>query len=217
VKDYPSIDGSDKAPVGQHCVAFRKYDGSNLRAAWHKKRGWHKWGTRTHLFDRTDPDFGPAIQLFEEKYAEPLARAIVDFKDFKKPEEVIAFMEFLGPQSFAGLHHPESLRGLGIETTDNEPKDVVLFDVNIYKRGIIGPRNFLKAFGHLPVAEVVYEGVLTKEFIQDVRDGKIVAGEGVICKSGDGHQLRMCKIKTLQYLRLLQERFGTGNWNKYGE
>lgn len=219
MKDYPSIDRSSAAPIGQSCYAFHKYDGSNLRFEWSKKKGWHLQGTRHRLFDKNDPDFGCAIELFEKKYGEALAKAVVDFKDFKKPDGFVAFAEFLGPHSFAGWHAVNDLKSIGIKLENNDPKDVVLFDVNINKRGLVGPRNFIKAFAHLHIPEVLYQGFVTEEFIQDVRQGNYNGeGEGVVCKGGDGfnHSLWMAKIKTLSYLQSLKDRFGVG-WEKYGE
>lgn len=219
MKDYPSINGAKFAPIGEHCLVFNKLDGSNLRCAWTRKKGWHMWGTRTRYFDISDSDFGGAIDIFEKKYAEPLAKAIVDFKDFKKPDEAVAFMEFFGPASFAGWHDPKALAQLGIDAGTNEPKELILFDVNIHKRGMVGPKNFVKAFGHLHTPEVVFDGILTEEFVNDVREGRIVQGEGVVCKCGDGfkHNLKTAKIKTWKYLKLLKERFGVGGYQKYWE
>lgn len=219
MKDYPSIDPSSAAPIGQYCYAFHKYDGSNLRFEWSKKAGWHIQGTRRRLFDKNDPDFGCAIELFEKKYGESLVKAVVDFKDFKKPQGFVAFAEFLGPHSFAGWHAVPDLNSIGIKVDHNDPKDVVLFDVNINKRGFVGPKNFIKAFGHLHTPELLHQGFITEEFIFDVRQGKYGEGEGVVCKGGDGfsHDMWMCKIKTLTYLQLLRERFGVGGAEKYWE
>src|SRR6185436_11759574 len=99
-----------------------------------------------------------------------------------------------------------------------EPMELRLFDVNINKRGLVGPRQFMKTFGHLPVPEVLCEGVLTRELIQDVRDGKYPVNEGVICKGGGEkscHDIWMVKIKTTAYLAKLKERFE--DWQKYWE
>jgi len=171
------------------------------------------------MFDASDPEYGPAIQLFEKKYAEPLAKAITDYPDFKKPQEAMAFMEFFGPHSLAGWHDPASLRSIGLEVETNDPKDVVVFDVNIHKRGFAGPKDFIRAFEGLPVAEVVWQGFLLDDFIEDVREGRIVEGEGVVIKGGKSfdHSLWMAKIKTLAYLEKLKKHFGVGGWEAYWE
>lgn len=218
MKEYLSIPAISTELIGRHCTAFEKLDGSNLRFEWSKKKGWHIQGTRRRLFDKSDPEYGIAIELFEKKYGETLVKAVVDFKDFKKPDGFVAFAEFLGPHSFAGWHAVKDLNSIGIKLESNDPKDVILFDVNINKRGLVGPKNFLKAFEHLHTPAIAYQGFLTEEFIQDVRQGKYGTGEGVVCKGGDGfdHSLWACKIKTFTYLKLLKERFGVG-WEKYGE
>jgi hypothetical protein len=47
---YPEIDGPSKAPH-EHCLAFDKLDGSNMRFEWSPKRGWYKFGSRGQLID----------------------------------------------------------------------------------------------------------------------------------------------------------------------
>lgn len=50
---------------------FDKIDDSNLHFEWNRKRGWHKFGTRTRLFNEADWQFGRAIPLFQRSLAEP--------------------------------------------------------------------------------------------------------------------------------------------------
>jgi hypothetical protein len=47
---YPSINGPTFAFLGAPCLAFEKYDGSNLRFFWDQRRGWHSSGTRYRWF-----------------------------------------------------------------------------------------------------------------------------------------------------------------------
>ena len=49
MEQYPHIEGSTKAPIGEPCIAFYKYDGSNLRFEWSPKKGWHKFGTEKNF------------------------------------------------------------------------------------------------------------------------------------------------------------------------
>lgn len=203
MKLYPSIEHSGKAPR-QHCHAFVKYDGSNLRFEWNPKRGWYKFGTRKLLFDETHPIYGSAIQLFKERYGDALPRVFQSSKTFKGVQAVTVFAEWFGAKTFAGRHLPD------------DPKNLVLFDVNPLKKGFLGPKRFLDEFGHLEVAELLWSGTLNDEFIQSVRDGSqdvnskyAIANElpeGVICKGEDGHDLWMCKIKTQAYYDALKER-----------
>jgi hypothetical protein len=199
MKHYPEIPGPSGAPVGEPCIAFEKYDGSNLRWEWSRKRGWHKFGTRTQLFDRTDPTYGPAIPIFLNTMGDEIARRANAIE--RGVQRVIVFTEFLGPGSFAGKHVLE------------DPKELRLFDVNLYKRGIMPARQFVQEFGDLPyAARVVYEGNFGREFVRAVREGEYPVKEGVVAK-GDGW---MAKVKTLAYLARLREVF-EGDAYKYWE
>lgn len=204
---YPSILGPNKAPH-LPCVAFEKVDGSNLRWEWQRKRGWEKQGSRHRLFDETDEVLGPAIAIFMSKYAEAIEKVIRDSKAYRNAERVTAFTEFYGQNSFAGQHD------------QSDPKDLVLFDLHVFKKGILGPTEFLDLVGHLDVARVVYSGPLNATFIQDAKDGKFAnrhsANEGVVCKGGSGHGLWMRKVKTASYIERLKGRFGD-EWEKFGE
>jgi len=213
MKTYWSIDGPSKAPR-QHCHAFVKYDGSNIRAEWSKKRGWYKFGTRKCMINDSDPIFGRAVPLFKEKYGEDLAKVFTTEKIFFGVKSVVVFAEFFGSKSFAGMHFPDS----------DQQWDIVLFDVNPHKKGMMGPKDFVDYFGHLKVAEVAYTGNLNEELIEDVRksrldceskfDIKTMTPEGVVCKGGRGHELWMCKIKTENYKEELRKKYEV-DWEKY--
>jgi len=210
MKTYPSIIGPSKAPR-KPCIAFKKYDGSNLRFEWSKKQGWHKYGTRRRMFDETDEVFAPAIEIFHSTLSDNILDVVKKHKKWRNGKTITAYAEFVGPTSFAGLHDLEP----------NSPMELVLFDVNIHQQGIISPRDFVNKFvGNMRTAEVVYEGNLNEEFIQDVRAGKYNTGdgieEGVVCKGGSGHDLWMAKIKTLDYLDKLKKVFGN-EWEEYAE
>jgi hypothetical protein len=190
MEQYPSIENSSKAPFGQPCIAFYKYDGSNLRWEWNPKKGWFKFGTRTQLFDQSDEIFGETIPLFM-KMGDEIVRRVKSVE--RQPQRITAFTEFFGPSSFTGSH------------IAGEPKELRLFDVYLFKRGLMKPRQFVKVFGDLPYsAEVVYEGNLNKQFIEDIREGRYPVWEGVVCKGDDW----MCKIKTKAYFAKLSEVYG---------
>jgi hypothetical protein len=201
MKYYPSIPYPDDFALGQHCYAFYKYDGSNLRFEWSKKQGWYKYGTRNRLFDKTDPDFGSAIELFMNTYADGLAKVFAG-KEYRNSDRAIVFAEFFGPNSFAGSH------------VATDTKQLMLFDVNLHKKGILDPKRFIGDFGHLNVAQVIYEGEFTQEFIDSVYQGNQPVVEGVIVKGGTGHSLWMRKVKTAAYKQRLKELFKT-DWEKY--
>jgi len=241
MKEYLSIPGADahSAPKGMSCIAFKKYDGSNLRFEWDRKKGWHMFGTRRRLFDRSDPEYGCAIDIFLNKYASGIEAVIKKEKHFRGVREVICFGEFFGPYSFGGQHDPahpaldprwtagDHLANPG-GPGSNDPKDVVVFDVNVHKKGLMTPREFVNTFSHLPVAEVVYEGNMNPSFIKDVREGTRTGPgwiltaplvEGVVCKGLTGkppHGIWMTKIKTYAYLAELKKRFDK-DWSQYWE
>ena len=52
VLHYPKIPGSKDAPLGR-CVAFEKYDGTNLHWDWDRDFGWHAFGTRRDEYNLT--------------------------------------------------------------------------------------------------------------------------------------------------------------------
>lgn len=216
MKEYPKILGPKGAPH-LPCLAFRKYDGSNLRFSWSTNGGWCKFGTRHRLFDQTDPDFGGAVDLFMNKYASPIEAVIRKDKAFRGVREVICYAEYFGPHSFAGQHDPKHPALAMVGVTANEPMDLVLFDVNLHKKGLMPPRQFINTFDHLPIAEVVYEGNLNSSFISDVQDGRYPVVEGVVCKGCEGkppHGIWMRKIKTKTYLDDLKRRFAD-DWEEY--
>ena len=213
MKEYPSIPKVLKGYIDQDCLAFRKYDGSQIRIFWHNKNGWSKWATRGHLFDKTDKNFGDSVSIFDKTHAEALTKAIKD--NYPKAESAIAFMEYVGPHSFAGIHDPGILK-----VSSNDPKELVLFDVNIHKRGFVSPVDFVSQFGHIRSAEVIYRGKLTEDFIKDVREGKYPVNEGVVCKGmikpNNLHSRWQCKIKTWDYLKKIQKFFGS-SWGSHWE
>lgn len=214
MKEYRSIDGPAKAPQ-LPCYGFVKYDGSNMRCEWSNKRGWYKFGTRTCLIDHTNPIFGPACELFKQKYGDDLAKVFKTSKLFRGVQSVIVFAEYFGSKSFAGMHFPDDLS-----------RDIVLFDVNPHKKGMLGPKEFLDEFGHLKVAELVFQGNMGPQLIENVRkelipieskyEIKTEVPEGMIVKGGTGHKIWMAKIKTERYRAELRKRYEV-DWERYWE
>lgn len=188
-KQIPGINRNKN--IGKECFSFYKYDGSNIRWEWNKKRGFYKFGARKRLFDESDEQFGDAVLLFKEKYEEPIAKILTD--NFKQ-EKVVIFTEYFGENSFAGDH------------CESDEKELKLFDVHIIKKGLLEPKEFLKKFGKLDfTAELLYEGKFNKQYIEKIRentDGRL--DEGVVVKGGRGHNLWLSKIKTLSYLEKLK-------------
>lgn len=197
MKPYPSISRS----TGQHfrefeAYVFDKLDGSNIRVEWSRKQGWNKFGTRNRLLDQTDETFGQVIPLFNDTIASDIEKVLRD----ERFDKVTIFMEFWGSQSLAGQHVAE----------DN--KFLTLFDINVYKKGILGPRKFLDLFGHLQfIPKFLGRYNWTRGFVEQVRLGQIpnITFEGVVGKAGDSHDLIMAKAKTQTWVDKIKERYLT--------
>lgn len=127
---YPSILGASKAPIGKSCVAFYKYDGSNLRWEWSPKKGWNKFGTRRQMFDSSALVFRDAIPLFMDTLADEIVRRTKQING--KIVRITAFTEFFGPNSFAGQH------------VEDDVKELKLFDVFLFKKGFV-PSNLSRS------------------------------------------------------------------------
>lgn len=211
---YPKMPGSRNCPNGK-CWAFEKYDGTNLHWEWERDFGWHSFGARRDEFNLNASgieNFALAhlnlrgcAELFLENLAAGIEKVFTDNDHYRSYDNCKVFTEFLGPNSFAGLHR------------DEEPKQLVLFDVLVEPFGIIGPQQFLADFGHLNTAKVVYTGKLTGQFTEDVRAGKYQVDEGVVCKGGTGGaDVWMVKIKTRAYMEKLKQQFAA-DWENYWE
>ena len=184
--------------MGKPCVAFYKYDGSNLRFEWSAKRNWHKFGSRTQLIDEGTEQYRGAIPYFMDNIAASIETIVLE--EFGRgTRRIVAFAEYFGPSSFAGSHDPL------------EPKELMLFDVFVQDKDLLSAKDFLKLFKpHAWCAEVVYTGNMNQQFITAVREGQYALNEGVVCK-GNGWS---AKIKTAAYLNRLKSTFGD-DWEKF--
>ncbi|RYF32364.1 MAG: hypothetical protein EOO38_31060, partial [Cytophagaceae bacterium] len=144
-------------------------------------------------------------ELFNATLAAGIERVFRENANYTSFESFKVFTEFFGAHSFAGLHE------------DADPKELKLFDVWVEPFGMIGPRQLVADFGHLNTARVVYEGKITGQFVEDVRDGKYNVQEGVVCKGGTGgSDVWMVKIKTRAYMERLKKTFAQ-EWENYWE
>ncbi len=189
MKEYPSISRDVNKDLSFY--VFNKYDGSSIRAEWSKKKGFCKFGSRHTLLDENDKShfLYSAIPLFKETYADNL---LPIFKELRA-ERATVFFEFFGPQSFAGNH----------VSTDNF--EVILFDVDLYKKGIMMPDEFLEFFGDLKIPKVLHHGKINQEFVNAVKESRLedMAFEGVVCKARNPKktlQPVMFKIKSQAWL-----------------
>lgn len=186
MKSYPSIPGPKEIKEIQGAYIFDKLDGSNLRFEWNRKSGWNKYGTRTRLFDETDEVFGEAIAIWHRDWAEPLGKV---FRG-QRYDKAVAFAEFYGPSSFAGVHVKE------------EPKTLTLFDVCKNTYGFLEPKEFLKLFEHLPIVRYIMCGNYNRGFVEEVYDNEIpgITFEGIVAKKSGGAKAVRAKAKTKQWL-----------------
>jgi hypothetical protein len=191
MKAYPSIDRDIQ--FGLHIYAFDKIDGSNMRVEWNRKNGFYKFGSRNRLLGTDQPFLTETIDLFKQKLESDLQKI---FKD-QRYENVVTFFEFFGPNTFAG-HHVE------------EQHDVLMFDIDIYKKGILPPVEYYKLFGHLKVARLLYVGNANHPFVDSIKNGTLqgMSGEGVVCKAknlkANFPSTIMFKIKTDSWIQKLK-------------
>ncbi len=209
---YPKIPGSSAAPQ-ERCVAFEKYDGTNLHWIWERELGWYAFGMRRNRYDLDEsgitafnmrhPGLPDATEIFHRDLAEPLGQMFASDTNYEFPE-ITVFTEYFGPNSFAGRHK------------ESDVKQLVLFDVDTGS-GIVPPEQFVSDFSGLNVAREVYRGKLTGKFATDIREGRYNVTEGVICKGGTtSNKLWMVKIKTNAYMSRLKEAF-QDDWESYWE
>jgi RNA ligase len=209
---YPKIPGS-KDSLLEKCIAFEKYDGTNLHWIWERELGWYAFGTRRDRFDLDERGIGefnaahPGLEEAPNIFLNKLAKSLNDVfqanQNYHCPE-ITVFTEFFGVQSFAGMHKQD------------DPKQLVLFDVQT-DHGMIDPEQFVRDFSVTNIAKVVYRGKLTGKFIEEVRQGKYNVAEGVVCKGkSKTNGIWMVKIKTCDYMNKLQQAF-QDDWEKYWE
>ena len=78
---------------GKHCISQEKYDGSNIRCEWFKKKGWYQFALcGGGMIEARDSVFGSAIELFTKEYGEPLIKAIYDYKPFAAYRDRISWL-----------------------------------------------------------------------------------------------------------------------------
>lgn len=185
-----------------HVIAFDKLDGQNIRVKWSKNKGWHKFGSRTSMFDEKSSQFGQVIPMFKEKYSEALEEIFRKNKSYRNTNNFTVFCEYVGENSFSGIHKP------------GDKMDLILFDVapgDFTNNSFVEPKEFLKDFGKLHIPKVIYQGPMTESFISDVKENKFNLKEGVICKGvlQDGSRsVWIVKIKTNNWLEKLKANLG---------
>ena len=192
MKEYPSIQ-SWPGTTQHNVYVFGKYDGSNVRCEFDNKGNIIKFGKRHGLLDDQTPFLIKSKQLIIDKYLDNLAKIIKD----NRFQKATCYFEFYGPNSFAGYHV-------------DEQHTVMLFDIDIYKKGLMEPKEFLKLFKNLEIPEVLHYGNFNQEIAEQISNGTLanMPFEGVVCKGPldkkTGRPL-MFKYKNLAWLNKLKE------------
>lgn len=221
MKEYNSIprlldDGTLK---GEQVVAFNKIDGQNFRVKYTPKgltkKQFTLFGSRTQLVDETNEQFGDAVRFFKKFYEEPLREIIVNNSGkkgvFNGAEEITLFLEWYGPNSFAGFHQPD----------DKDNMRLCLFDVFVKKKGFVEPKDFIEIFGNddrIETPDVIYTGKLNEDFVKSIQENDWTkedaqyhnVKEGVVIKRSTklpGQRLPMSKVKTKWWLETLHSNF----------
>jgi hypothetical protein len=198
---YPKIpENSDK--FHGKCIAFEKYDGTNLHWKWDPQDGWTHFGTRRTQFPLTKK----GMDEFAKEHSE-LASAPYIFSDVLRDkltkffcvntayhmQTILLFTEFYGSNSFAGGHDL------------NDEHELVMIDVMLNGR-LMSPELFTNVFYGFRTAEIIYRGKYTGQFAEDVRKGKYNVNEGVVVKGIVDGEVFMTKVKTKDYLKRLERR-----------
>jgi hypothetical protein len=204
MKHYHSIEKYNKDYFGKHVFGFDKIDGSNFCAEWNKKLskksrftyGFGKFGTRTEMIKNASNPYTEGVNVFMDKYAIALDRIFCDNKLFRGVDTITVYGEFYGPQSFAGQHYWY------------EDHDVIIFDMFLYKKDFVKPRDFIDIFGHLDIPKLLCSDILDEQMIRDIESNYCNVKEGLVLKGVDEGKVFMIKVKTLEWLTKIRALYG---------
>lgn len=211
---YPKIPDTLDCPLKQ-CVAFEKYDGTNMHWDF-KKYEFVSFGTRRDSFPFNKDGFKSFAQAHPELEDAPriFNRSLADFLfEYHSGMTATLFTEYVGPNSFAGQHKPkDKMRHVIIDVMKGDK--------------FLPPDKFLDMFesqwatdngwSTLDYAKPVFKGKFTGQLFIDVRKGKYDVKEGVVVKGVVGGEVYMAKIKTEAYLEKLKTEF-KDKWKDYWE
>lgn len=210
MKHYHTIEKNVQDYRGQHVFGFDKIDGSNFCAEWNRKLSkktntnrFSKFGTRTQMIDTISNvnynPFNEAVNIFHNKYSEPLDKIFDENKSFRGIDIITVYGEFFGEHSFAGKHEWQ------------EKHDVVIFDIFLYKKDFLKPRDFIDIFEHLHIPKLVYEGLLDDSTIIDIISNIYGLKEGLVLKGVFQNKVFMVKVKTQEWLDKVRALYGINN------
>lgn len=207
---YPKIPDTLDCPLRQ-CIAFEKYDGTNIHWTFKPGEGWQEYGVRrdrydinttgVRAFEAAHPELAGAHKLWDQD--SKLEDFLNSNPKYNTAKEIIVFTEYFGPNSFAGQHDPK------------DTKQLIIFDVQVDGK-IIPPDQFVEDFKQFNIARIIFQGKFSGQLFVDVRKGKYDVKEGVVVKGIFSSQVYMAKIKTEAYLDRLKKEF-KDNWKEYWE
>ena len=212
MKTYHSIEYiGRKGSIEGNVFAFDKLDGSNIRVEWDQKQskkglnnGFNKFGTRKQIIGPGDEQWGEAIEIFMNKYSEGLDKIFRDNKQYRNAKKITPFLEFFGENSFAGWHDPEEKGNM----------QLTLFDVDVYQKSFVKPKDFVKQFQHLGIPEIIFQGQYNNTLVEDVKNNVFGLKEGVVVKGisltkrKNTENVVMIKIKTNEWLQKVKGLYG---------
>lgn len=197
MKQYDSIKSFDfkSKIVKENIYVFDKLDGSNVRCEVDKKGNILQYGKRHGLLDNQTPYLIEAKDLINEKYGPHFKQLMSS----NKWEFATFYFEFLGKSSYCGRHFCE-------------PHDVVLFDIDVYKKGVLPPDVFLDKTKGLHTATLLSMETLDEKLSMKVFNDQLpgITFEGVICKGPIDAKTKkpfMVKLKTKKWYDMVKEKF----------
>jgi len=215
MKTYTSIPKWKPEYFGKHVFGFDKIDGSNFRAEWDRKlskksrftKGFSKFGTRNQAIHKNS-QFFEGVKIFDEKFSEGLDELFRTEKRFRGIDRITVYGEFFGDNSFAGIHDW------------NEPHDIFLYDVFLYKKGYLPPREFKDVFQeNFDCCIQFWNGLFNEEIVKKVESNtmnrKFKLEEGMVFKGVEEGKVFMFKIKTDEWLQKVKEKYGEAKMLEY--
>lgn len=196
MKQYPSIPHLSMIDATTTFYVFDKIDGSNIRAEWSKKKGFHKFGSRKVLLS-AESNLALAKTLIEEQTDE-ISKVLTSLRI----QDAILFFEYYGDNSFAGFH----------EEGNADNKRVYLLDVDVYKQGFLHPKDFVSSFQNILTPTLLAHQPLTEELLRSVRQSTLegMTREGIVAKAFAGRQKphTMAKYKSQEWLDSVKIKYG---------
>ena len=212
----PNAQGTQLEP-GETVWIQDKLDGTNLAWEWNAKRGWHRQGTRTRLFDASDLQFGFTLgKQFPELLAQ--CKGFEHFIQLYRAKTLTIVTELYGDGSFAGSHNGETGR-------------LYLLDMLVDNRFLL-PKEIYGDLQETPET-IGYHGKLendipyfhaprifntratwNEQLVAELRGYKEV-NEGFVVKSAERRGV-WAKVKTYAYMERIKAK-RPDNWKEFWE